>query len=380
MHLWPFMPQREFIESLEWKTDVIRCKGAEQRQALRAVPRSGYQFGLVLSPRQLGLAKLLARAAGAQEVLLPLWGELTNVSALSIDDTEILFDTRFAHYALGAPILIWQDEEHWEVRDVAVLTATGVSFAPGLEKSYTSPLVAPLRAVRFAQAMEVSRGAMEYARGQVWFEATEGTDLSGSLGYPVYLGHDVVIDRSFLISDISERFERESSEVDNGTGPVWVGPRYTYPIQTSVMAWDVLSREELWNLRLWLHSRRGKWRGFWFPSWNLDLEVAQPLAAADTTLTIKGIGYPALEGQRDIMVQTKAGARHFFRVLSASAGLLGQEVLTISGPLGVDLPISDIDFTCFMTFMRFDADRVEIKHRAARGARVAVPVMEAPVP
>lgn len=383
MHLWPFIPQREFTESLEWLTDVIRCKGGEQRFALRTVPRAGYLFNYVMDQRQFSLGKSYARAMTAEEVLLPLWGELTYLGGVAMGSVSLAFDTRFAHYALGGLIVVWDSEEHWEIREVATLTTGGLTFALPLEKNYVAALVAPLRAVRFAQPFEGSRGASDYLKASARFTTTEGVDLAGTIGhltYPVHRGHEVMTDRSFLISDIRERFEREAVEEDSATGKVWIGPQFTYPIQTSSMNWDTLTREDLWNLRVWLHSRRGKWRGFWLPSWNPDLEVTQPIVATDTTITIREMGYPTFEGPRDLMIVTKAGAHHYLQVTGGADGLLNQEVLALAGEAGVNLAVSDIEMVCFLTFMRFDADRIEIRHRAAKGASVAVPVMEAPVP
>lgn len=550
MHLWPFIPQREFTESLEWLTDVIRCKGGEQRFALRTVPRAGYLFNYLMDQRQFSLGKSYARAMTAEEVLLPLWGELTYLGGVAMGSVSLAFDTRFAHYALGGLIVVWDSEEHWEIREVATLTTGGLTFALPLEKNYVAALVAPLRAVRFAQPFEGSRGASDYLKASARFTTTEGVDLAGAIGtplnltnpagstgdtsgwtitdgawiartgvatppsggyhffpgtsasakmyqtvqpvsqgvpaatidagetsfqvvweqgtflgsapydegrinlrfktsggtllgsassplyapttatessyawetlefsalmpagtrkveveleavrqqgtnndglfaniqtgyrrtYPVHRGHEVMTDRSFLISDIRERFEREAVEEDNTTGQVWIGPQFTYPIQTSSMNWDTLTREDLWNLRVWLHSRRGKWRGFWLPSWNPDLKVTQPIVATDTTITIREMGYPTFEGPRDLMVVTKAGAYHYLQVTGGTDGLLNQEVLALAGEAGVNLAVSDIEMVCFLTFMRFDADRIEIRHRAAKGASVAVPVMEAPVP
>lgn len=550
MHFWPFIPQREFIESLEWLTDVIRCKGGEQRLALRTIPRSGYQFNYVMDQRQFSLGKSYARTMTAEELYLPLWGELTYLGGLAMGATSLVFDTRFAHYAIGGLVVVWDSEEHWEIREVATLTAGGLTFALPLEKNYVAALVAPLRAVRFAQPFDGSRGASDYLKASARFTTTEGVDLAGAIGiplnltnptgatgdtggwtitsgawvartgvatppsggyhffpgasasakmfqtvqpvsqgvpattidageasfqvvweqggllggtpydegrinlrfktsggvllgsassplyapttatepsyawetlefsallpagtrsveveleavrqqgtdndclfaniqtgcrrvYPLHRGHEVMTDRSFLISDIRERFEREAMEVDNNTGRVWIGPQFTYPIQTSSMNWDTLTKEDLWMLRVWLHSRRGKWRGFWLPSWNPDLEIAQPIVATDTSITIRATGYPTFEGARDLMILTKAGAQHYLQVTGGEPGPSGQEVLALAGTAGVDLAVSDVEMVCFLSFMRFDADRIEIRHRAAKGASVAVPVMEAPVP
>lgn len=380
MELWPFIPQREFIESLEWLTDVIRCRGGEQRLALRTAPRHGYQYTSLLDPHQFSKAKSFARARSAEEILVPLWGELTYIGALAYEAEEAIFDTSFAHYAVGGLAMVWQADDYYEIVEVATLTEEGLTFTQPLEKNYVAALVAPVKAGIFAQPFEVSRVSGDYLKGSVRFTSVETEDLAGATDYPIYLDHDVMLDRPVLTNDIRERFERETELADNGTGLIQPMTEHTYPIQTSALSWSTLTKEELWKLRIWLHTRRGRWKGFWTPSWNKDLQLMAPVVSADTSLKVKRIGYPQQEGTRDIMIVTTSGSLIYKRILGGGYWSSTQESLTLSEPIGADLAPSDIDMICFLTFMRLDADRIEIRHKAAHGVTVTVPVFEAPIP
>lgn len=380
MELWPFIPQRDFTESLEWSTDVIRCRGAEQRLALRATPRHGYMFNMQMDPGQFSRAKSFARAHSAGEVLLPLWGELTYVGAVALGSTVVSFDTRYAHYSVGSQLVVWQEDDFYEVREITGKTDTELSFDEPLERGYVGAILMPVREVAFSQAFEVARAATDLVTSSARFVATKAEDLAADTGLTSYLSHDVMLDRTVLISDMQEKFEREAEEADNGVGPITLMAERTYPIQTSVLGWSTLTRQELWSLRTWLHTRRGKWKGFWVPSWNADLVLAQAVAPASTTMRVQRMGYAAQEGVRDIMIVTKAGARYFRRILGGEYWSSTQEQLTLDGAIGLTLAPSDVEMICLLTFMRLDADRIEIRHRAARGATVSVPTFEAPVP
>lgn len=380
MELWPFIPQRDFTESLEWSTDVIRCRGAEQRIALRSAPRHGYMFSMHMDSNRFSRAKSFARAHSASQVLLPLWGELTYVGAVSLSAVTIPFDTRYAHYAIGSQFVVWQEDDFYEVRTVTAMTDGGLTFDEPLERGYTGAILMPVREVTFSQPFEVARAASDRVTSSVRFVATQADDLAASTGMTSYRSHDVMLDRTVLVNDVQEKFEREAEEADNGIGPITLMAERTYPVQTSVLGWATLTRQELWALRTWLHTRRGKWRGFWVPSWSADLVLAQAVGPTDTTMRVQRMGYAAQEGVRDVMIVTTTGARHFRRILGGEYWSSTQELLTLDGAIGLTLAPSDIEMICLLTFMRLDADRVEIRHRAARGATVSVPIFEAPVP
>lgn len=379
MPLWPFIPQQGVVETLEWLTDINRCKSAEQRFAQRLVPRQGFQFRHILTPLQYSRMKSFSRFYGAQEFDLPLWWELTEIGALGIGEDELTFDTLYAHFAVGGRIVVWESDDLWEVVEVATLDGSGLTFTPPLTKNFASAVVAPVKAVRFGSPPDGKRGPHDYVNVGSSFISTEGEDLTDAGAYPTYLGHQVMTDRSFVLSGIDERFQREFELVDGETGIVHGDPLFTYPVEGSILSWDTLTRAGLWAVRQWLYSRRGKQKGFWLPTWNNDLQITANIVSASDEITIQPIGYPTQEGIRDIMIRSIAGVNTYKRVESGIA-VGATEVLTLSAVAGVDLTPAQVEVISFLNFMRLDADRIEVKHRTASGASIAVAVMEAPVP
>lgn len=383
MEVWPFIPQRDFTESLEWFTEVMRCKGAEQRLALRPQARQGHMFEYLLDEQQLARAKSLARFCSAQEVLVPGWESMTRLGAVPFGTSVLTFDTTFSPYREGGQVIVLQADDHYEVRTVDALAEDGITLSAPLGRSYGLAFVMPLRPSRFAQDFDATRGTNPLTRAQGRFVTTDVYSLEG-LGlapdYPVYMGYDVLTDRTVLISSVRERYVRESTEFDNQLGVLWADAEYKYPIQTSQLSWSIDDRQRLWAIRAWLDERRGKWRGFWMPSWNLDFILTAPTLVTDDTMTVRNTDYRLYEGVRDIMILTTSGNTYFRRVISAAPGILGTEVLTLSAPIGVALDPAQVQAICLLTFTRLDADRVEIRHRAAKGADIMIPVMEAPIP
>ncbi|URA07008.1 hypothetical protein P9A47_gp40 [Xanthomonas phage Elanor] len=376
------MPQTEFTESLEWLTDVIRCKGKEQRIALRPQARQELVLSHVLDDQNLARAKALARFASASEILVPGWESFTRVGTVAAGAQTLNFSTAYAPYRVGDQVVVWQEVDYFEVRTLTAVAANQIDLDAPLARSYSLALVMPVRPSRFAQDFEATRGA-GWHDGSVRFVSTQYRSLEGSgaaPAYPVYRGHDVLTDRTVRLSDIRERFVREADTFDGGLGKIWTGSEFNYPIQGSQAAWSLDTRAALWPIRAWLDARRGRQVGFWMPSWNVDLVLTTPTLTTSTTITVRSVGFSSYNKTGDIMILTTAGTMYFRRVINSAPGSPGFDVLQLESAIGVALQPSQIQAICLMTFNRLDADRIEIKHRAARGADIAVAVMEAPLP
>lgn len=382
--MWPFVPQRGFTESLEWSTDVMRNKGQEQRLSLRSVPRQGHEYVHLLDEQQLARANTFTRALRHEQVLVPSWEWSTYVGTVASGADAIAFSTAYAPFRVGDKVAVWQEHDHFEVKTVEALSSSGIGFeSDPISRPFSHALVMPVRASYFDQDPEVTRGTNPLSQLQARFITTEYVPLAGlaaSPGYPTYRGHEVVTDRTVLLSSLTERSVREASSFDNETGLLWLGADYTYPINTSSIAWAADDRQALWNLRCWLDRRRGRWSGFWKPSWNLDFVLASTVASDAVTMLVRDVGFRVGPGTGDIMVEMIDGSRIFRQITGVEAGPAGTERLTLATSPGTALTLSNVAAISLMSFMRLDADRVEIKHRAARGADVAIVVSEAPLP
>lgn len=380
MQLWPFVPAEEMVESLEWSSDVIRGKSAEQRIALRIGPRQSLDFRHALRPAQMARARALAFGVGVGEFGVPVWAEHTRLSSVAAGASAIVFDTTATDYRAGGYAVLWASDTACEVVSVDTVTAGGLTLAAPVQASYTAPVIMPLRVGRSPQGVKLSRAAASETQASISFDVTESADLGADPGYPQYRGHAVMTDASAIAEPLDEQTFREAEAIDNEVGIPALLPTFRAPMQRCMMRWQAFTRTELWNLRRWLHSRRGKQRGFWLPTWAPDFEVMAPIASNATQITVRAIGYPAHYGERHVMLRTAAGATYYRRVLSGAAGAPGLEILTIDAALGAAVSPAQVDRLSLLHFVRFAADRVEIRHQAGVGAFVAMPCEEVALP
>lgn len=392
METWAYIPQRDFTESLEWMTDVMRGKGQEQRVALRVTPRSELAYDYIMTPLQFARARSQSLAYVGEEFNLPLWGDFARIGALAAGAMSVALDTRFTGYVEGGRAMVWQDEVHYEVVTVAELADDGFTFSPALQQDYSDALVLPVVTASFMQPLEVVRSRTDQVKGAARFEVVDTNVPSAIAPYPTYKGYEVVTDPNVLVSDLREVLQRELTTLDSDTGIVWRGPEFSYASPTSSMGWDTLDRQALWYLKRWLHTKRGKFQGFWLPSWNNDLQVISNISPGSVQIIVRAAGYVGAE-PFDVMLLGRDGSTHYMQVDVGSAyggwGLAyGEaygsssdlEVLNLHAAAGFTMAAADVLGVSILTFSRFDADRIEIKRRAAREASVSVPVRGIPLP
>ncbi|UYA98697.1 putative virion structural protein [Xanthomonas phage vB_Xar_IVIA-DoCa5] len=376
--VWPFVPQTRFRESLEWMTDVLRAYSAEQRLALRVAPRQSLQHDYQLTPYQYSRAKAIATQWAHRVYGAPVWAEATRLGDVVSGSTSLDFDTSNADYREDDIVLVWESDEKFVAAETTTVSPGSIGLKLPLDQSYFNAYVMPMRFARTLNGTEFRRDAHDIVLARMNFLVTNNVDLGGDIGLPVYRDVQVMTDRSVVLSDMSERILRAVDVFDNGSGPIAVDQVRAYPERTEMLSMDALDRASAWRMRRWLHSRRGKQRSFWIPSWNPDLIILEDVGSTSSSLTVRPIGYPLYYGVTDIMVELADGTRIFAHVLSGSTDPDGNEVLSLDGPIGTAFAAANVAICCFMKHVRLDADRADIQHSYAGRASTSVAVTEVP--
>ena len=388
--VWPFIPQKNVVESIEWLTDILKCKKVEYRLCLRAIPRVIYSCKYQLDDGDYGVARELARSVGGDPVFVPDWPTATQIPTISPSTVSLPVDVTHAPaYRVGGSALIWTGNSTHEVVTVTAL-GTGTISISATVNGYATPWVIPLRLGTFSQEFSGDRGPQTYSTCAAVFTCIDTEDLSGASGglsYPTYLADDqsvaipVVTDPVYIINNVQEKNTREVETLDSQTGPLVKYALFSTPNQSAVLAWFVADAPSLWALRVWLHTRRGRWKQFWTSSWNADVTVTKDITAGDGSIQIAAIGFASKYPiPCDMGFMSVTGGFFALRVTGVSAGPTGNELLNFTGAYsGSTWSVASILKASKLTLSRLDADRVEIQHLPGRQASVAVPTKEVPV-
>lgn len=375
--VWAFSPQNGYTETLEWKTDVLRSKAGEKRQALRKVPRQSFDYTYWLTPKQYAAARAVTYGWGQRTFGVPVWGEATRLGVLTAAQSVLTFDTTNADYRVGAALLLWQDYDKFEACEITALTSSNVTLRLPTSGAYTHAFVMPLRYGRALKGLNAERDESDIITTEASFEVSQSVDLSASVSLPQYKGVDVLTDLMIKVGSYSEKVIRDVNVIDNLTGTPTQDPQYTTPAQSFTVSWDLKNRAELWRMRRWLHSRKGKQKSFWLPTKLKDFDVIQDITAGANSLTINNMSYGLFYGVRYLAIKSKSGTTYYNKITGSTVNGDNSETLFLEDAVAATVTLANIDYVCLLHKVRLDADRVELEHNVNQ-VTISIPAVEVP--
>lgn len=381
--LWPFAASSEIIEVLEWNTNVLTSRAGEQRIALRALPRE--IVTLTHRVDALGLAKAteLVRAGFVGPWHLPMWhmaqrptadlvqgsAEIHVPTGLAAFDTPSIGAPAFAAIAVDGGAAV-QVEIAAIDPDRLILAAPLMGELPAPTVKSTRVAVMPLRAAQTAAPMEITRRRQNDATITATFLLQATADLPAP-NLPIYQGAMVQTNPSLTRAPLASTLKQAVEYIDNGFGPVTVEPLRDLIERGETINFKAKTPSERHELRRLLFALRGRQTPFWLPTWGAELQLRTTMTASTTLMRIAPIADLAAYPGRHIMIETGAGLR--FRKINSAIQEGANHRLTLSSSLGVPRPLGARAH--FLTMVRADADRVEVRHRA-EGCEVGMVVVE----
>lgn len=378
-NVWPFPPQRELKERVDWKTEVIRCRAGEQRICLRSVPRTEIELDFQFLPGEIEAATTMARQWGADEFYLPLWHDHDRVGALAPGQTTITLDTTKRRYVDGGKAFLMDQDGGFEVVDIVAVTPTELQLAePYVVYGYGNAVVAPCHPAHFKDPFGFRKFSAEYFTGSAEFILTADLGVAGANPFPTFEDAYVLSDRPLTTSSSKEVQQREFEGFPNLAGPIFYSKSYTYPVGSSNMTWSFDSREELWAFRQWMQVVKGKQGSFYAPRWTRDFVLDQASLAADDFLYVKQNGFQDHSYTGPVCLVRADGTLKFLRVTGWAYEGPGIDRMLLDAPLGEDVDTQDVELITRMPRMRFNSDRIEYAYKTGGSIDVRLPVMEVP--
>jgi hypothetical protein len=353
---------------------VIRTKASEQRIALRAYPRQSFTYDHFMDDREVARARALAVGWANRQFGVPVWTEATFIGDVAEGAPSVAFNTASADYRVGDMVILWSNSADFEGVGVASISAGEIVFKLPVSRAMSNVYIAPMRYAR-ASAFDLSRGAHKLIKVKADFNVTLDKYLGASANLPQHENLDVLTDMMYLVGACDERIEKVVNLIDNGFGEVVSDSVYTTTDQTFTVSWSFTKRSELWRVRAWLHSLKGKQKAFWLPSKANDFQLVLDASSASTAINVLSIEYPLYYTTRAIQITRKNGVKTFHSVTGGGTEN-GADVLSLSAALGVTTNIADVDSISMMHKVRLDSDRVEISHEQGGYVTIKVPVKE----
>lgn len=375
---WPFPVAQEITEVLEWRTDVLTSRAGEQRIALRPRPREIVTFRHRLDALGMARTAELVRAAFASDWHVPLWHMALQPNAdLAQGANEILLDTGLADFRMGDAAVVAIDGcEAMAVAiasvqaDRLILAEPLVLHLPDMTVAARRITVAPVRAGVLTSAVEITRRRQGHGTVTASFLLRDAPDLAAP-ALPTYLGRPVQTDPSLVRRPLTASLRRAVEYVDNGFGPVVVEPMRDVFERSETITLKAQGPAARHALRRWLWSLRGRQASFWLPTWGCELQLRATMTSGSVLMRVAPVASLSAYVGRAILMEMPSALR--FRTITAAIAEGADHRLTLSSNLGEPVPLTTK--VHFLTAMRADADRVEIRHGAV-ASEVILPVVE----
>jgi hypothetical protein len=381
-NLWPFVPLLGIQETLEHFSNTLITRTTEQRLSLRYKPRQTFQYVNHLDDYKFARAKAFAGLNLTSPVYVPVWLEAVRLEGLTALDDILTFDVSYGDWREGSHLVVWESYDRYAVCEIQNVATSGfIELTAPVGLDFHQPYVIPVRTCLAKQGYQISR-TPTYSRVTAIFTVLDNVQLIADDattldGYDVYKSLLVLPAPPHASAPIAESLMRPSTYFDNGFGPqVQVASRIVDDFGQTLSFLDDLG-PELWSRRKFLHWIRGKQIPFWYPSYNNDLQLVNPIGSADVTITVRPLADVNVYTGDELMILMKNGTRYYRTITNYSVGFSGH-ILTISSAIGSNLALADINMVCFMKKVRSNTDSFTFNQAAPRMVSMTMPVITVP--
>ena len=380
--IFPFRPQAEIDETLEWATDILESyNGTEQRIGIREAPRQRIEYEFITTSGQQDsqmralLFDWMARVFG-----VPIWFEQQPLpDGLAAGATEIPCDTTIGDFRVGSLFMIYEDAETFEAYEIDSMTDTAITITDGLLNDYTSnAVVLPVRNAYMKSNAARGHWASGDSRTKVEFVTLDNVDVGDTTGQTLYESKVMITDYNYMDSMLETNWERPVVIIDNVSGRIFQTSRVDRSRVKTRQRWELATMEDVWQIRQLLHAFNGSRLSFWLPTHRDDFELATAVGPSSTTIRVRDTFYTTYVQARrplgDIRVTLNDGTVYTRQIIGSETDS-GDEVLTLSSALsGSAIQIADVARIEILMLVRITDDRAKLKHLRAGEAIVEIAV------
>jgi len=358
-------------ETTQYLTNVLNSYTAkEQRIALRKNPRTKLSFLFSpVSKRESAALEALVYARQAGLFSVPFWPDAVKITDHALPgNTEIFCNTSNRKFTVGGLVILWRGVIGYGVfaidgvfSDRVRLTAPIMGGWPNDGQTYAIPAL-PGR----------WEGSAEFERLNPWINGIAAEflieplpDAAPAAQLQAY-GYDVLEIQPNASENRSMVYDRTIRKVDFNTGRFKTFDRSGTAIsKTKGFLWTMHGRAEIAAFRSFMARRKGRLVPFWVPTWQHDLELALPVSAADTTITVRKTGYVQYQFDNPArrylcFIRLDGSGQKHYRKVTGVVEKTSTEILTLDSPTGVNIN-PGMCIVSFLNLVRLAGDSVELR-------------------
>lgn len=370
----PYRIAAPMTEVLSWKTDLIEShEGSEQAIRVRAAPRQSLEFEIPVARGRHAHSFNQFYGSIGLKWAVPLWFEFQDVGSLTAGATEIPAVLDYYDFRDDSLAILWASEDEWELVEIEAVGSGVLDIYGTLANSYSSAKLVPVRVGRIAPsaARLVSR---PHSRLTVHFESDDNVALEAPAAEQQYLDLDVYNVCPKLEGQyVSDQLVTRADTVDTELGVVVDFNPWTHNRRVRSHRVFMNGPEQVWDHRLWLHRRAGRFRQFWWPSFEQDFTLVSS-GALGASISVSDPDYLEHASSRTHIAVVLNDGTILPRAITNAVADGGNVILTLSESLDVDSSV--VDRISYLGLNRLDSDRVELHWIGGGRCESSVPVAE----
>lgn len=361
-------------EVIEFMTDAMISKdGTEDRDQIRVHPRQSVGFSIYVPFQDQPRVKNMIWGSSDKQWLVPMWQQTQRLGAVAANLVNLPCETRYSEFRPGSLAMLWESIDSYQIVGIERITSAAELALSNRTSAFADAWLMPVR--------------IGYLDGRAQ-RAFDGRTSSLSIGYGVedigdiqafdaptqYLGEDIYYDSPLIEGDtMNEEVDTSMDFFDPGIGLVSYAGAWNFnrPMRLHRMVGDTPA--ESWAIRQFIYRRAGRYRGFWQPSFEVDMRPTST-GSITTTLTVRADDYLAYSGSRDhIAVETDTG---WLPRKINSAIRTGPDAVQLTLDSSLAINASVIQRVCFLGFKRLDTDRAELVWKGEATCSTALATVE----
>lgn len=399
---WPYLPEYEMTEELEWLTDVMKCPKGEDRVCLRGDPRQSLQYSAYMEDEYMAEAKATSKAI-VNEFYIPYWPSSLKLpyQQAEVPYTYYLDNMTEEHKGVGL-FLINNTREYRsypETQGGVVLEGetlgwgdTWGMFWDGVEGPFVWAIKDPLDpfqvegSTMVSQTLSVLEQPVDFNHrgGDLWEVNIRATNTNPPLqrfNYVAdqYKGIDIFDLTNMSGGTLSEQHFTEVDNIQSESGVIQSVATLGRPETLTAIGFHATDKIEQDEVKSWIYSRKGMLVPFWIRSNSKDflLEtgfVADPVNSNRTVVSVRRVN--GLKAPFKVSVIKTDGTEQFLTCIIAQDTFTDSQVLVFKENTTRGWTKQQIKDMRIMLYARLDSDRVELKYEPGGNMLAQVPVRE----
>lgn len=359
----------QFLESLEWKTDIIRSfSGKEQRRQLRLNPRRSFEYDF--AEWGVSAQKIINLMRGWQNrpFAVPVWTDPTRITAIAaVGTTALVLDTTLKSFAAGGSVLIVNGDSY-EMGQISTLTDTEINVVNPLVNTWPIGSIAyPIQFSHLPEKTAMTRKTDTALIGKIEAACVPGESyayIPTLTAGTTYNGYEVLTQQPNWKDGISFDSDFAFGSFDNEVGLMQYNETEDMQRLTRSYAWLLKSRTEITNFRGLLGRLCGMKNAVYVPTWTNDFTPVRDHYSTEKTLLVKPNLFRTMVGVDAtcdrLMIRTRTGGVLYRKILDISTDGT-YDVIELDATLGVDVLTSNLAGIHVMQLHRMATDKVTLE-------------------